>query len=374
MKKTIVIIFIGTFLLISCNPKKDTQVETAKEYPTQILELQEVTVSAEYPATLEGEQIVEIRSKIEGYIEQVYIEEGAKVNKGELLFKIDANSYLQEVKSKNATVLAAEATLETAVIQSTRTAALVDKKIVNALELTSVKNIERIKRAELSQAKADLSAAKSNLAFTNIVSPIAGIVGRLPNKIGSLVNSTALEPLTTVANTRHIYAYFSLSQQELNSFLTQYEGNELKDKFRNMPEVSLITADSELYSRKGKLQTLSGVLNTSTGSANFKAVFPNPEGKLWSGASAIISIPTLYNATILVPKKAVFELQGRVFVFKVDAQNLVHTTEIKIRNTSTEKEYLVIEGLNHGDQIVTDGLGNLKDGMRIISKLSSSKN
>jgi membrane fusion protein (multidrug efflux system) len=373
MKKITAILFIGTLLIVSCETKKTEQSESPTAYPTLRLKEQKADVSVEYPTTLEGEQKVEIRSKVDGYIEQVYVEEGAVVTKGQPLFKIDANSYLQEVNNKKAAVLAAEASLETASIQTRRTAALAEKKIINNYELTSAKNIERVKKAELTQANADLSSAKSKLAFTNIVSPINGIVGSLPFKIGSLVSSSASDPLTTVANTKHIFAYFSLSQQQLNSFLGQYSGNQLKDKFKNMPEVSLLTADGEVYSLKGKIQTLSGVLNASTGSADFKAVFPNPEGKLWSGASATIIIPTKYENTILVPKKAVFELQGRYFVFTVDAQNVVHNTEIKIRNTATEKEYVVKEGVKSGDIIITDGIGNLRDGVKIASAGTASK-
>ncbi|MFH6956738.1 efflux RND transporter periplasmic adaptor subunit [Flavobacterium aquidurense] len=373
MKKIIAILFIGTLSIVSCNKKNTTQTASPEAYPTLMVKAQKADVSVEYPTTLEGEQTVEIRSKIDGYIEQVFVEEGSAVAKGQALFKIDANSYVQEVNNKKAAVLAAEASLETAVIQTKRTSALAEKKIINNYELTSAKNIERVKRAELSQANADLSAAKSKLAFTNIVSPINGVVGSLPFKIGSLVSISAPEPLTTVANTKHIYAYFSLSQQQLNAFLNQYSGHQLKDKFRNMPAVSLVTSDGETYPVKGKIQTLSGVLNASTGSANFKAVFPNPEGKLWSGASATIVIPTQFTEAILVPKKAVFELQGRFFVFTKDAQNVVHNTEIKIRNTATEKEYLVTEGVQSGDIIVTDGIGNLRDGVKIAPTAAASK-
>ncbi|MDA6070449.1 efflux RND transporter periplasmic adaptor subunit [Flavobacterium sp. AC] len=373
MKKIIAILFLGTLLTVSCNKKNTEQTQSPASYPTLTLKAQKANVSVQYPTTLEGEQTVEIRSKIDGYIEQVYVEEGAAVAKGQVLFKIDANSYLQEVNNKKAAILAAEASLETAVIQTKRTAALAEKKIINTYELTSAKNVERVKRAELSQANADLSAAKSKLAFTNIVSPINGVVGSLPYKIGSLVSISAPDPLTTVANTKHIYAYFSLSQQQLNSFLSQYSGNQLKDKFRNMPAVSLVTADGETYAQKGNIQTLSGVLNASTGSANFKAVFPNPEGKLWSGASATIVIPTQFSDAILVPKKAVFEQQGRYFVFTTDGQNVVHNTEIKIRNTATEKEYVVTEGVQSGNTIVINGIGNLRDGVKIAPIVASSK-
>lgn len=361
-------------LMTACKPNQNQgQQEEVQEFPTLLLEARKTALSAEYPATLQGQQTVEIRSKVDGYIEQVYVNEGAQVRKGQPLFKIDANSYQQEVNSRQAAVIAAEANLETATIQSQRTKVLVDRKIVNSFELTSAKNVERVKRAELNQAKADLSSARSKLAYTHIVSPIAGVVGSLPYKIGSLVSSTSASALTTVANTRQIYAYFSLSQQQLASFLRKYDGQRVNDKFRNMPEVSLTLADGTQYPVKGKIETLSGVLNANTGAANFKAVFPNPESKLWSGASAVLSIPTTINEAILVPKSSTFELQGKHFVFRVDATNTVHNTAVEVMDAVTEKDYVVISGVKSGDKIVTEGLGNLKDEMKIKATPSSSK-
>ena len=367
------LLFAGTMAMVSCETKKTEQAEPPKGYPVMTLQSQQAIATAEYPTILEGEQTVDIRSKIDGYIEKVYVEEGAIVAKGQRLFKIDDNSYLQEVNHKKAAVLAAQASLETAVIQTRRSAALAEKKIINAYELTTTKNAENVSRAGLSQALADLSAARSKLAFTNILSPISGVVGSLPHKTGSLVSSAAPDPLTTVANTSRVYAYFSVSQQQLELFLSQYPGGKLKDKFRQMPSVSLSTADGEIYPLRGKIQTLSGVLNASTGAANFKAFFPNPEGKLWSGASATIRIPTHFENAIMVPKTAVFELQGRFFVYTVDAKQTVHTTAIKIRNIATEKAYIVTEGLKAGAKIITDGVGNLKDGEKIKALTPSSK-
>ena len=375
MKTTIFLypLFI-TALLSSCKPARNQGVQNEiPEFPTLLLEPQKTALSVEYPATLQGEQTVEIRSKVDGYIEQVYVNEGSRVRRGQSLFKIDANSYQQEVNSSKAAVLAAEANLETAVLQSQRTKVLVERKIVNAFELTSARNVERVKRAELNQANAALSSAKSKLAYTNIVSPIDGVLGSLPYKIGSLVSSTSEAALTTVANTKKIYAYFSLSQQQLASFLNKYDGPQVNDKFRNMPEVSLTLADGTVYAVKGKIETLSGVLNASTGAANFKAVFPNPEAKLWSGASAVLNIPTAVNDAILIPKSATFELQGKHFVFKVDPGNVVHNTPIGIMDAVTEKDYVVTSGVESGDRIVTQGLENLKDGMKIKTAPSSAK-
>ncbi|MET4139953.1 efflux RND transporter periplasmic adaptor subunit [Pedobacter sp. UYP1] len=375
MKTTLIYSCLSACLILSScgNSKSPQQQENIQEFPVLSITPQKTDLFAEYPTTLQGEQTVEIRSKVDGYIEQVYVSEGTMVSKGQPLFKIDANSFQQEMNNKNAAVLAAVANLETASIQTERTNVLVEKKIVNSFELTSAKNVEQVKKAELNQARADLSAAKSKLAYTNIVSPINGVVGSLPYKIGSLVSSTSETALTTIANTKQIYAYFSLSQQQLGAFLNQYDGQKVNEKFKHMPQVSLMMQDGEMYTTKGKIETLSGVLNASTGAANFKAVFPNPAAKLWSGASAIIRIPTQLSDAIMVPKSTTFELQGKYFVFKVDQKNIVHHTAIDIMEAVTDKDYVVTKGLAAGDQIVTGGLGNLKDGMKIKPNPSTSK-
>ncbi|WP_316748544.1 efflux RND transporter periplasmic adaptor subunit [Pedobacter gandavensis] len=367
-----------TALFSACSPaRQQQQAQDLPEFTGLLIEPTKTTVAVEYPAILQGEETVEIRSKVDGYIEKVYVTEGSRVSKGQPLFKIDANSFQQDRNSKQAAVLAAEADLETATIQAERTKALVDKKIINDFEHTAAKNIVRVKKAALLQAKANLSAANSNLAFTHILSPIHGVVGSLPYKTGSLVSSTSETPLTSIANTAKIYAFFSLSQQQLADFLNKYAGNKTTDKFKNMPEVSLILADGSTYPTKGKIETLSGVLNASTGAANFKAVFPNPEGKLWSGSSAQLRIPTLLNQALMVPKSATFELQGKHFVFTIDPNQTVHHTAIEVMDAGTEKDFIVSKGLKSGDQIVTEGLDKLKDGMKIkaakpVTKLSTA--
>lgn len=354
-------------------PQQQAPQQELPEYPTLLIEASKTSLSVEYPAILQGEETVEIRSKVDGYIEKVYVTEGSRVTKGQALFKIDANSFQQDMNSKQAAVLAAEADLETASIQAERTKALVEKKIVNDFELTAAKNVVRVKKAALLQAKASLSASRSNLAFTHIVSPINGVVGNLPYKIGSLVSSSAETPLTSIANTAKVYAFFSLSQQQLASFLDKYDGQQTKDKFKNMPQVSLVLADGTEYPTPGKIETLSGVLNASTGAANFKAIFPNPEGKLWSGSTGILRIPTVLNTAILVPKTATFELQGKHFVFTVGPSATVHHTPIEILDAGTATDYILSFGLKSGDRIVTEGLDNLKDGMKIKAAATTAK-
>jgi membrane fusion protein (multidrug efflux system) len=341
------------------------QQQATPELPVITIKTSTAALATQYPATLQGEQNVEIRSKIDGYIEKVFVSEGSRVKKGQPLFAIDANSYKQEVNSLKAAVLAAEANLETASIEVKRTNALVEKKIINEFELTSARNTERVRKAEMRQAQANLSGANSKLGFTTITSPIDGVVGSLLFKTGTLVSAAAPEPLTTIANTKEIEAYFSLSQDQLQIFLQQFPGSTITDKLSKMPGVELILPDGSLYDHKGKIQTLSGVLDKTTGAANFKAIFANPNGQLWSGASATLKIPQQQENAIQVPKKSTYEVQGRRFVYKLGEKNLVQNTEIEVLEIATETDYIVTKGIAAGDKIVSEGLGTLKDKMPI---------
>jgi membrane fusion protein (multidrug efflux system) len=368
MKKINMLTFIvaGSILSSCGNAVKNDVASIPEKFQTQVLEPRETELYVTYPATLEGEQTVEIRPKVDGYIEQVLVQEGAYVKKGQPIFSIDANTYKQDVNNRLAAIAAAEAELETAGIQVQRTKALVERKIVNAFELKTASNLERVKKAQLTQVQADLSAARTKLSYTRILSPIDGYIGTLPYKTGSLVSSTAEIPLTSVADTRKVYAYFSLSQQQLQVFLNKYKANQQLDRLKNMPEVTLILSQGETYPLKGKIETLSGVLNKNTGSANFKAVFANPDGRLWSGSSASVSVPLLVADALLIPKKSTYEIQGKRFVFKVDNQNKVQQMPIEIMDSATEKTYVVTSGLKKGDRIVCEGLQHLSNGMQII--------
>lgn len=361
-------------ILSSCgNAVKNNVAPIPEKFQTQVIEPRETELHVTYPATLEGEQTVEIRPKVDGYIEQVLVQEGTYVKRGQPIFNIDANTYKQDVNISLAAIAAAEAELETAGIQVQRTKALVERKIVNTFELKTAVNLERVKKAQLLQAKADLSAARTKLSYTRILSPIDGYIGTLPYKTGSLVSSTAEIPLTSVADTRKVYAYFSLSQQQLQVFLNKYKGNQQHNRLKNMPEVNLILSKGETYPLKGKIETLSGVLNKNTGSANFKAVFANPDGRLWSGSSASVSVPLLLKDALLIPKNATYEIQGKRFVFTVDNKNKVQQMPIEIMDSANEKTYVVTGGLKSGDRIVCEGLQYLSNGMQIVPDGSAAK-
>ncbi len=320
------------------------------------------TLNSDYPATLQGQQNIEIRPKIDGYIDHIYIDEGSAVKKGQLLFRISAPQYAQDVNNSAAAVSSAEADVNAAQLQVNKTKPLVEKDIISHYELESAQLTLQARKAALKQAKANLANSRTNLGYTTITSPVNGVVGTIPYKLGSLVNSNTAQPLTTVSNIGNIYAYFSLNEKQLLDFSRHYEGRTLEAKLSKLPPVSLLLSDGSNYPEKGRVETISGLINTQTGSASLRATFPNPMRLIRSGGSATVRIPQNLKDVILVPQKATYELQGKRFVFVVDGSGKVKNTEIQIMDLATGQYFVVTNGLKTGDTVILEGTSNLQDG------------
>lgn len=360
-------------MFCACNNKK-TDSTTNNTSPTPTYQVVQVasktaTLQTDYPATLQGEQNIEIRPKIDGYIEQIYVDEGAVVKKGQLLFRINAPQYQQDVNTANAAINSAEADVSAAELQVKKTKPLVDKGIISKYELESAEYTLQTRNAALAQAKAALANAKTNVGYTTIVSPVNGVVGVIPYKLGSLVSSTTTMPLTTVSNISNIYAYFSLNEKQLLDFSRQYSGNTLEAKLKQLPPVTLLLADGSEYPEKGKVETIAGLINTETGSASFRATFPNPVGLLRSGGSATVQIPVTVNNAVLVPQRSTYELQGKRFVYLVNDSNKVISTEIEVMSISAGQYFVVTKGLKEGDKIIYESTSTLQDSTAIKPEL-----
>ncbi|GGI50757.1 hemolysin D [Mucilaginibacter galii] len=342
-----------------------------QSFPVFKISPQNTTLNSDYPATLQGQQNIEIRPKIDGYIEQIYIDEGSVVKKGQVLFRISAPQYAQEVNNAAGAVSSAEADVSTAQLQVNKTKPLVEKDIISHYELESAQLTLQARRAALKQAKANLANARTNLGYTTVTSPVNGVVGTIPYKLGSLINSNTAQPLTTVSNIGNVYAYFSLNEKQLLDFSRHYEGRTLDAKLSKLPPVSLILSDGTNYPEKGRVETISGLINTETGSASFRASFPNPVRLIRSGGSATVRIPQAFTNAILVPQKSTYELQGKHFVYVVDAGGKVKSTEIQIMNQASGQFFVVTAGVKAGDTVVLEGTSNLQDAMTIKPEMQA---
>ena len=362
------------FVAFSCSSKQGGapagMAGQVREYQVIAVKPQSTTLHKDYPTTLEGQQTVEIRPKIAGYIEAILVDEGAFVKKGQVLFRLNANDIRASVRSAEAQVKVAEAEIVAAKINLEKTKPLVEKDIVSKFDLESSESTLKAREAQLAQAKANLENAKANLQYTVISSPTDGFIGNFPYKLGSLVSSTSPHPLTTVSNTSNMYAYFAMNEKEFLTLAKTLEGTNMQEKLASMPAVSLVLADNSIYESKGTIQTASGLVDPQTGAVNVRAIFPNPNGMLRSGSSGLVRIPEHMDSVLIIPQKVTFELQGKHFVYVVGEENKVSSTPIDVLVGNLKDSYVVTGGLKSGDQIVAEGIASLRNDTQIKPKLT----
>lgn len=362
------------FAAYSCS-KKQTGAQAGasgqvKEYLVMEIKKDSITLFKEYPTTLEGLLTVEIRAKISGYIEEILVDEGDLVKKGQVLFRINANDVLATVRSAEAQVKVAEAEVETAKINLEKTKPLVEKDIVSTFDLKSAEVALLARQAQLAQAKANLENAKANLQYAEITSPTDGIIGNFPYRVGSLVSSASVQPLTSIANTSKMYAYFSMNEKEFLSLTNGLKGTTLQEKLTQLPDVTLVLADHSEYGNPGKIETASGLVDVQTGAVTLRATFPNPSGLLRSGNSGKVRLPQHLDDAIIIPQKATYELQGKHFVYLVGEGNKVYNTEIDVLSGNLKNSYVVTNGLKSGDRIVIEGIAGLRNETTVEPKLA----
>jgi len=364
----------GLLLIYSCSTKTPAgNKDVVKEYPVITLRPVSADTYAEYPATITGIQNVEIRPKIDGYLKEIYVDEGATVRKGQVLFRIDAPQYEENRRTAAANIKIAQADVDAARMQVSKVKPLVEQDIISDYELESAQYTLAAKEAALAQANAAYNNAATNLSYTSVSSPANGVIGILPYKIGSLVSSNTTDPLTTVSNIEHIYAYFSINEKDGLDFFIAARGNTMQQKLATLPPVSLVLANGNILPNKGKVETASGLINAQTGSINMRATFNNPDGLVRSGSSAVVRIPKTITNALLIPQQATYQIQGKLFVYVVSAKGIVNSVEINSQNTAG-RCYVITGGLTPGTRIVVDGISSLREGLQIKAKETNAAN
>jgi membrane fusion protein (multidrug efflux system) len=319
------------------------------------------TTYREFPATVEGKVNVEIRPQVDGYLEHIYVDEGAYVRVGQPLFRINDQPYREQNSNASAALLASQANLEKAQLEVDRLTPLVKNNVVSDIQLKSAEASLQSAKANVAQAKAQAGNAQISLGYTLVKAPVSGYIGRIPHKIGSLVGRGEAQPLTVLSDVNEVYAYFSMSEIDFLQFKERIPGNTLEEKIKNLPPVELTLADESFYSEKGKVETVEGQFDKTTGAISFRAVFPNNKGLLRSGNTGRVRIPTVHNEAVVIPQDATFELQDKVLVFVVGDSNKVVSRPIVVEG-QTSNYYFVKNGLKTGEKIVYTGLSRLRDG------------
>lgn len=373
-KQSFLSILAVAVIIASCGNKNDKSAQAGgapqvKDYKTLTLLSKSATLNTDFPASIQGQQNIEIRPRVEGYIDKIFVDEGAVVKIGQPLFKISAPEYEQQVRTATASIKSAQADVSSAKLAVNKVKPLVEKGIISKYDLESAQYTYESALATLAQANASLVNAKTNLGYTTVTSPVNGVVGSIPFRLGSLVSSNTTDPLTTVSSIGNVYAYFAINEKMfLNFSQSTGSGTSLAQKIKRIPDVSLLLSDSSIYNEKGRIETVNGLINTETGSVNIRARFPNPKGIIKSGSSATIRIPNEIKNGLLIPQSATYELQDKIFAVVVGKDGKTKSANITVLENTAGNYYVVTSGLQVGDQIVLEGVATLKDGTQIKPK------
>lgn len=353
-------------VLSSCGGQQQ-QVQQAPQIATITVAYGTSNLDSSYPATIKGRTDIAIRPQVTGFITKVHVDEGQRVHKGQVLFTLDQVQYEASVESAKAAVNVAKAAVSTAQLTADNKKMLFEKNIISEYEWQMAENTLAQAKAQLAQVESGLINAQKNLAYTVVTAPCDGVIGSIPNREGSLASPSGVA-LTTVSDNSEVYAYFSLNEKDILS-LTDNGAKTLDKAISEMPDVKLILADGTVYGENGKVATISGVIDNTTGAANVRALFRNTNGMLRSGSTGTVLIPHQADSVILIPQKATFEIQDRRYVYVVNDSNKTVSTHVEVLDLSDGQNFVVKSGLNAGERIAVEGVGvSLRDGMFITPK------
>ena len=374
---SVIAIALAALSLLLLNSCSQAPVAAATNAPPPSFEVGEIhnssiTTYQEYPASIEGTVNVEVRPQVSGALAKVYIDEGAFVQAGQPLFKINDQPYRAQLNNALASLHASEAAIITSQLEIDKLTPLVQNKVVSDYQLKAAKAAYQIAKANIEQAKANVSTAQINLGYTLIKAPVSGYIGRLLKKQGSLVSPQDVEALTQLSDVHDVHVYFALGEKDFVSFKEQYAGATIADKLKHLPLVDLLLSDNSAYAKKGKIDMIDGQFDKNTGAITVRATFPNPQGLLRSGNTGKVRLSLQHNNVLVVPIAATVEMQDKVFVFAVADSNKVKKVPINIVGKSGTG-YIVNEGVKTGDLVVLSGMDLLKEGQVITPNKVAEK-
>ena len=348
------------FFMLGC--RQAPMQSQSSEYDVLTVATTDRTIPVDYSATIRGRQDIAIYAQVSGKIAQVCINEGQRVRSGQTLFIIDQVPYKAALQTAEANVAAAKASVATAQLTYDSKKELFARKVVSQFDLSTAENNLLTAKAQFAQAEAQRVNAANNLSYTVVTSPSDGIVGTLPYKVGALVGPSTPQPLTTVSDNSEMYVYFSMTENQLLALTRQY--GDMDEALKNMPEVELILNDNSVYQKKGTIESISGVIDRQTGTVVARVVFPNESRLLHSGASGTVVVPSIYKNCIAIPQTATVRMQDKTIVYKVVDGKAVSTL-ITVAGINDGREYVVLDGLKAGDEIVSEGAGLVREGTQV---------
>lgn len=374
MKKNLIYGLIAHAILISGCNSGDTKSQAAAvpSVPVTTVESSDVIVYLEYPAKLEGQTDVELRTQVPGILEKIYVGEGSYVEKGTPLFQIDERPYREDYNFAEGELLAAKAGVLTTKLEVEKLTSLVQNKVVSSYQLKTAQAAYESALAKEKQAKAKAGNARITLGFATITAPVSGYIGRLYKKTGSLLAPSDAQPLSYLSDNREVHAYFSIGEGDFVNFKEGLKGTSIAEKLKNAPAVSMVMSGGNQYPQNGSLDMVDAAFDKNTGAITLRATFPNKQGLLRSGNSSRIKLGLKQSGVIEVPQSATFEMQDKTFGFIVDQSNKVRQVALTISGSSG-KTYYISKGLHQGDRLVLKGMESLKEGVVVKPEMAHEK-
>lgn len=354
MKINQILLISACLITASCNAKTEADTVDTHEAVSPIVK--DETYSNQYVAEIQSVKYVEVRSKVKGYIEKIYVDEGQPVKEGQLLFALNFLEFEKEAQKANAAYKNAIANVKASEIEFKNVKLLVEKSIVSKTELDVIKAKTDALKADVEEALAHKGLAALHLSLTQIKAPYHGIINRIPNKAGSLIAEGDM--LTSISDNHEVFAYFNLSEVDYLNYISNEE--------KKTNTVSLKLANHALYGHEGKIEMIESEIDHATGNIAFRARFPNPDGILKHGANGKIVVNKQLKNALLIPQKSTFEVQDKLYVFVVRPDNVLEQRNV-IPKMRFPDFYAVESGLSKDDKILFEGVANVKDGAKIES-------
>jgi membrane fusion protein (multidrug efflux system) len=360
----LMVCIVASFLFMGCKEETKTT-KQAREYNAMILQTASRELNSTYSATIRGKQDVDIRTKVQGYITDIKVKEGAIVRQGQTLFVIDQVPYQAALATAEANVNVAKAQVDAAELSATSKEKLFEQNIISDFDLRMARTTLASAKAQLAQARANELTASNNLSYTLVKSPVDGVVGTLPFRVGTLVSPSDSTPMTSVSDNSEMYVYFSMSESQVLALKRQYGA--IENALQSLPMVDLQLNDGSIYSEKGVIEAISGIIDPTTGTVTLRAKFPNKKRLLISGGTGTIILPHNQEGCVVIPQPATFEVQDKTYAYQI-VDGVAKTRIISVFGINNGKEYIVQSGLMPGDTIIANGIGSVRDNAPIKIK------
>ena len=343
----------------------DMPKETNSSFETMTVKKSDIELPYKFSARMKGQNDVTVTPQVSGQLMKICVTEGQQVKKGQTLFIIDSRNAQLELEAAKANLQAALAQENSAKLEYESNKNLFDKKIVSSYMLNNSENSYKQAQAAVAQAQSAVNRAKVNLGFCTITASVSGIIGEIPVRTGDQVSP--LTQLTMLSGNTTMFAEFSVTEAIVEAMVQEgMKATDVEKYIASLPAATFIMKNGTEYPHKGRVISLTGVVNAATGSLTSKVSFPNPDGHLYSGIQGTIVMPFAEKGVIVIPQSAVVRLQDKSQVFKVKADSTATAIDVTIQDTGNGQDFIITNGLNVGDQIVATGANNVTEGQKVL--------